>query len=177
MPENDNPNGDEGRTTTRVQRPIGAVVRDPHSTKTNPSLMRFLFAKIGEALTVIFITLGIMRPRNPDGTLGPRSWKRLATTCAVAFGIVFVWTSVHVVKPGTVGVPVTLGHAGAPISPGFHITLPFTTVYSMNIRTQNYTMSSLRNEGGKSDDSVSVLGADGGTAQVNATVLYRLDRK
>jgi regulator of protease activity HflC (stomatin/prohibitin superfamily) len=163
--------------TTRTERPIGGVVRDPHETKTNPSLTGFVIRKIGAALTVIFVTMGIMRPRNDDGTLGPRSWKRLGATCAILVGVLFVWTSVHIVKPGTVGVPVTLGHSGAPLTPGFHITLPLTTVYSMNIRTQNYTMSSLRNEGTRSDDSVAVLGADGGTAQVNATVLYRLNRK
>ena len=32
-------------------------------------------------------------------------------------------------------------------APGFHITLPFTTAYSMSTRTQNYTMSSLKGEG------------------------------
>jgi regulator of protease activity HflC (stomatin/prohibitin superfamily) len=173
-------NGEErpgGRVTTRTDRPIGGVVRDPHETKTNPSLTGFVFRKIGAALTAIFVTLGIMRPRNPDGTLGPRSWKRLTATILITIGIIFVWTSVHIVKPGTVGVPVTLGHSGSPISPGFHITLPLTTVYTMNVRTQNYTMSSLKSEGTKADDSVAILGADGGTAQVNATVLYRLDRK
>ena len=177
MPDNDYPNGEERRsTTTRPQRPIGAVVRDPHSTKQNPSLVRYVLGKIGEGLTAIFVTLGIMRPRNPDGTLGKRSWKRLGTTIGVLIAIVFIWTSVHIVKPGTVGVPVTLGHAGAPMSAGFHITLPLTTVYSMNVRTQNYTMSSLK-EGTKAttSDPVQVLGADGGAASVNATVLYRLD--
>ena len=178
MPDNDYPNGEERRsTTTRTQRPIGAVVRDPHSTKQNPSLVRFALQKIGEALTAIFIVLGIMRPREPDGTLGKRSWKRLATTIGVFIAIVFVWTSVHIVKPGTVGVPVTLGHAGAPLSAGFHITLPLTTVYGMNVRTQSYTMSALKGDGNKAniDDSVAVLGADGGAASVNATLLYRLD--
>ena len=177
MPDNDYPNGEERRsTTTRPQRPIGAVVRDPNSTKQNPSLVRYVIGKIGEGLTAIFVTLGIMRPRNPDGTLGKRSWKRLGTTIGVLIAIVFIWTSVHIVKPGTVGVPVTLGHAGAPMSAGFHITLPLTTVYSLNVRTQNYTMSSLK-EGTKAttSDPVQVLGADGGAASVNATVLYRLD--
>jgi regulator of protease activity HflC (stomatin/prohibitin superfamily) len=47
----------------------------------------------------------------------------------------------------------------------------------MSTRTQNYTMSSLKGEGSQknSDDSVAVLGQDGGSANVNATVLYRLD--
>src|SRR5262249_28445185 len=82
-----------------------------------------------------------------------------------------------IVKPGTTGVPVTLGHAGAPLSAGFHITLPLTTIATMNVRTQNYTMSSLK-EGTKAttSDPVQVLGADGGAASVNATVLYRPDQ-
>ena len=93
--------------------------------------------------------------------------------------ILFVWTSIHIVQPGTVAVPVTFGHAGKPLKAGFHITLPFTTAYSMSTRTQNYTMSSLIGDGqrGTVNDSVSVLGADGGQAAVNATVLYRLDPK
>ena len=73
--------------------------------------------------------------------------------------------------------PVTFGHAGKPLRAGFHITLPFTTAYSMNTRTQNYTMTSNPGEGqkGNTDDSVAVLGRDGGSAAVNATVLYRVD--
>jgi regulator of protease activity HflC (stomatin/prohibitin superfamily) len=162
----------------RVQRPIGGIVSDRREPKTAPSFGRFLFRQIGAAISAVLITLGVMRPRNPDGTLGPRSWKRLGTSIAIAFAIVFVWTSIHIVKPGTVAVPVTLGHAGKPLSAGFHITLPFTSAYGMSVRTQNYTMSSSKLEGGSNsaiDDSVAVLGSDGGAANVNATVLYRLD--
>jgi regulator of protease activity HflC (stomatin/prohibitin superfamily) len=81
------------------------------------------------------------------------------------------------VQPGTVAVPVTFGHAGKPLKAGPHITWPFTSAYSMSTRTQNYTMSSLKGEGAQknADDSVAVLGRDGGSANVNATVLYRLD--
>jgi regulator of protease activity HflC (stomatin/prohibitin superfamily) len=65
---------------------------------------------------------------------------------------------------------------GKPLKSGLHITLPFTTTYSLSTRTQNYTMSSLKEGAQKtSDDSVAVLGRDGGSANVNATVLYRLD--
>ncbi len=161
----------------RVQRPIGALVSERREPKTAPSFGRFIFRQIGAGITAVLVTLGVMRPRNPDGTLGPRSWKRLGTSIAIVFAIVFVWTSIHIVKPGTVAVPVTLGHASKPLSSGFHITLPFTTTYSMSIRTQNYTMSALKGEGAakSADDSVAVLGSDGGAANVNATVLYRLD--
>src|SRR5439155_1708384 len=91
---------------------------------------------------------------------------------------IIIWTSVHVVQPGNVAVPVTFGHAGEPLDPGLHITLPFTSAYSMSTRTQNYTMSSLKTDGppGSVDSAVTVLGQDGGSATVNATLLYRVDR-
>ena len=71
MPDDENPNGDERTaTTTRAQRPIGAVVRDPRDTRQSPSFVRFVASKIGEVLTIVLVTLGFMRRRNPDGTLG-----------------------------------------------------------------------------------------------------------
>jgi regulator of protease activity HflC (stomatin/prohibitin superfamily) len=94
------------------------------------------------------------------------------------FAIIIVWTSVHVVQPGNVAVPVTFGHSGEPLGPGVHITLPFTRTYSMSTRTQNYTMSSSAKDGpaGSVDSPVAVLGKDGGAANVNATLLYRIER-
>jgi regulator of protease activity HflC (stomatin/prohibitin superfamily) len=158
------------------------MVSDPKDTaevKTGPSLTKFLREQTISGITGALVFIGVRRPRNPDGTLGPRSWKRLFAFLGTVFAIFFVWTSVHIVQPGTVAVPVTLGHAGDPIGPGFHITLPFTTTYAMPVRVQNYTMSFIKGEGaaGQSDDSVAVLGSDGGAANVNATILYRVDPK
>jgi regulator of protease activity HflC (stomatin/prohibitin superfamily) len=153
------------------------MVRDPRDVKTNPSLTGFLRERMSAALVSGLVAIGVLRPRTATGALGPRSWKGLFGFLATIFAIVFVWTSVHIVQPGTVAVPVTFGHSGKPLRAGLHITLPFTTAYSMTTRTQNYTMSSLKGEGQKqnADDSVAVLGRDGGGANVNATVLYRLD--
>ena len=159
------------------QQPIGGMVRDPREVKTNPSLTRFLRERSSAAFVSGLVGVGVLRPRTPSGELGPRSWKGLFISLATIFAIIFVWTSVHIVQPGTVAVPVTFGHSGKPLNAGLHITLPFTTAYSMSTRTQNYTMSSLKGEGSQKnvDDSVAVLGRDGGSANVNATVLYRLD--
>jgi prohibitin 1 len=160
------------------QPPIGGMVRDPRDAKVGPSLFRFLRERSAAAIVAGLVGIGILRPRNPDGTLGPRSWRRLLTTIAVIFAAVFVWTSIHIVQPGQVAVPITLGHPGDPLGAGVHITLPFTTTYAMSTRTQNYTMTSIASEGvrgGLTDGSVSVLGRDGGAANVNATVLYRLN--
>jgi regulator of protease activity HflC (stomatin/prohibitin superfamily) len=163
----------------QTRAPIGGMVSDPRDqeVKTGPSLTAFLRDRVSTGIQGALVFIGVRRPRNPDGTLGPRSWKRLFAFLATVFAIAFVWTSIHIVQPGTVAVPVTLGHAGDPIGPGFHITLPFTTTYAIPVRVQNYTMSFIKGEGaaGNADDSVAVLGSDGGAANVNATVLYRVD--
>ncbi len=164
-----------------ARAPIGGMIRDPHErgVKTGPSLTGFLRDRAGAAIHGALVAVGVRRPRDANGELGPRSWKRLAGFLGTVFGILFVWTSIHIVPPGKVAIPVTFGRAGAPIGPGFHITLPFTTTYTISVRVQNYTMTSNIGEGakGQTDDSVAVLGSDGGAASVNATVLYRVDPK
>jgi len=171
----------QGKPQLQGRAPIGGMVRDPREreVKTGPSLTGYLRDRIAAGLTAALVTVGLKRPSNADGTLGPRSWKRLGISAGTVLAVFFVWTSVHIVLPGTVAVPVKLGHAGDPISPGFHITLPFTTTYGMSVRVQNYTMTSNPGEGakGSTDDSVAVLGSYGGAANVNATVLYRVDPK
>lgn len=178
--DNDSPAGEtpEGSAASaRPQQPIGGMVRDPREIKTNPSLTRFLRDRMSAALVSGLVSIGVLRPRSASGSLGPRHWKGLFGFIGTIFAIVILYTSFHVVQPGTVAVPVTFGHSGKPLPAGPHFTWPFTKTYSMSTRTQNYTMSALKGEGAQknSDDSVAVLGRDGGSANVNATVLYRLD--
>jgi regulator of protease activity HflC (stomatin/prohibitin superfamily) len=162
----------------RAQMPIGGIYRDPREIKTNPTLTKFLRERMTAGVIGALVAIGILRPRTPSGDLGRRSWKGLSAFLGSIFAIIFVWTSVHIVQPGTVAVPVTFGHSGKPLSPGFHITLPFTTAYSINTRIQNYTMTSaapVKGQKATTDPAVSVLGKDGGAASVSATVLYRVD--
>ncbi|GIU87571.1 MAG: hypothetical protein KatS3mg009_2086 [Acidimicrobiia bacterium] len=116
--------------------------------------------------------LGLVRPRLADGTKGPRRWKGVATLAGVAVAVIFVWTTVHVVPPGNRAIPVTLGHPGAELGPGIHLTLPFTVTRNMSVRTEQYTMSGKGGDG--TDGGVAVLGRDGGSARIDATVLFRV---
>jgi regulator of protease activity HflC (stomatin/prohibitin superfamily) len=161
-----------------AQPPIGGLVVDPRDIKTNPSLTKFLRERISGAIVSGLTAIGILRPRTANGELGTRHWKGLFIFLGTILAVIVVWTSVHVVQPGNVAVPVTFGHSGEPLGPGVHITLPFTRTYSMSTRTQNYTMSSSSKDGpaGSVDSPVAVLGEDGGAATVNATLLYRVDR-
>jgi regulator of protease activity HflC (stomatin/prohibitin superfamily) len=143
-----------------------------HSESVRPTLG----ARLGSALAELLTFVGLRRPRREDGTLGPRSWKRGLVTAGVVVVVWLLVTMLHVVQAGNVGVPITLGRAGSPVGQGFHITMPFTTMKQMPIRTTAYTMAAEFKEGSRADDdSVQVLGADGASGSVDSTVLYRLD--
>lgn len=104
------------------------------------------------------------------------SGKRVAVIGGVIAVVLFLWTSVHIVPPGTRAIPVTLGRPGGSLGPGLRITLPFTVTRNVSVRTESYTMSAIKGEGAKSsDDSVTVLGRDGGSAKIDATVLFEVD--
>jgi membrane protease subunit HflK len=132
-------------------------------------------ANLFHGLGIVAVALGLRRGVNADGELEPRNRKALWLTIGTVVVVVFVWTSVHVVPPGNVAVPVTLGSPGEHIGSGIHITWPFTQTKNMSVRTEQYSMTAAPGEGTGADDSVTVLGRDGGSAKIDATVLYQLD--
>lgn len=58
---------------------------------------------------------------------------------------------------------------------GLHLVNPFITIEKLDVKTQNYTMSGVHDEGEKSgDDAIRVLTSDGLEVTIDLTVLYRL---
>jgi regulator of protease activity HflC (stomatin/prohibitin superfamily) len=158
---------------------VGAVMSDSRSGPPLRTARSRLWQGTSERLVDLLVALGIFRRRDSDGSVAPRNWRHLGMLFGLMVFGVFVLTSVQIVAPGSVEVPVTLGHEGEPLAAGFHFTWPFTVTYGMTTRTQAYTMTALKNEAPAegSAAAVMVLGADGEGAQVDATVLYRVDPK
>ncbi len=80
------------------------------------------------------------------------------------------------VGPGQVGVPVLFGKVAETSLPsGLHLINPLATAHYFDIKTQNYTMSAVHDEGDRSgDDAIRVLSSDGLEVSMDITVLYRL---
>ena len=58
---------------------------------------------------------------------------------------------------------------------GLHFINPFIDVQRLDIKTQNYTMSGIHDEGSKTgDDAIRVLTSDGLEVTIDLTVLYKL---
>jgi regulator of protease activity HflC (stomatin/prohibitin superfamily) len=80
------------------------------------------------------------------------------------------------VEAGEVGVKKLFGKVQPDVlESGLHFINPLYQVEKMDVKTQNYTMSGIHDEGQmKGDDAIRVLTADGLEVTIDLTVLYRL---
>jgi regulator of protease activity HflC (stomatin/prohibitin superfamily) len=84
--------------------------------------------------------------------------------------------SVKQIEPGDVGVQKLFGKVNKSIlESGLNVINPLVEVVTFDVRTQNYTMSAVHDEGDKAgDDAIRVLSADGLEVVIDLTVLYRV---
>lgn len=84
--------------------------------------------------------------------------------------------SVKQIEPGEVGVQKLFGKVSDNIlESGLNIVNPLVQVVTFDIRTENYTMSGVQDEGMKQgDDAIRVLSSDGLEVVIDLTVLYRV---
>ena len=97
-----------------------------------------------------------------------------------AAGVYLASTAFWVIVPtGHVGVAILFGRPmPGYLETGFNMKMPWMDVVEMTTQTQDYTMSAHANEGQvKGDDAVQVHGSDQMSLDIEATVLYHLDRE
>ena len=101
----------------------------------------------------------------------------------LGFIVILIGASLSAVKqiePGYVGVQKLFGKVNNTIlESGLNVINPLVEVVTFDIRTQNYTMSGVQDEGNKmGDDAIRVLSADGLEVVIDLTVLFKvIDRE
>jgi regulator of protease activity HflC (stomatin/prohibitin superfamily) len=123
---------------------------------------------------IIIIIIGFVSNKS-DSPL--RSYKSIIKTVGVIVILVGVSIACVVqVGPGEVGVQKLFGKVSNEIlNSGLNVINPLVEVVTFDIRTENYTMSGVQDEGAKQgDDAIRVLTADGLEVIVDLTVLYRV---
>ncbi|MEN9382062.1 MAG: hypothetical protein RI940_943 [Bacteroidota bacterium] len=85
-------------------------------------------------------------------------------------------SSIKQIDAGEIGVQSLFGKVQDEIlSSGLNFVNPLMDIRSIDVRTQNYTMSGVHNEGDVAgDDAIRVLTADGLEVVIDLTVLYRV---
>jgi regulator of protease activity HflC (stomatin/prohibitin superfamily) len=124
-------------------------------------------------LAVIILALFIAARQNPAARA---ILSRARTVGIVLIAILLLISFVRIVPPGHAGVPVLLGRVQRQLSSGLSLVVPIVNVVLMDVRTNAYTMSSIKDEGEiKGDDAIDALASDGLTVALDVTVWFRLD--
>jgi regulator of protease activity HflC (stomatin/prohibitin superfamily) len=125
-------------------------------------------------LGIVILVIGFLAS-GPGTPLSPyKSIIKLIGLVVVVAG--FSISAVVQVEPGEVGVQKLFGKvSNNTLESGLNIVNPLVKVVMFDIRTENYTMSGVQDEGTKQgDDAIRVLSADGLEVIVDLTVLYRV---
>ena len=130
---------------------------------------------------VILVVIGILLVVvgfNVNKTNTPVSpYSGIIKVVGVAFIVVgAALSSIVQIDPGEIGVQKLFGKVNNnTLESGLNVVNPLVEVVVFDIRTQNYTMSAVQDEGSKSgDDAIRVLSADGLEVVIDLTVLYKL---
>ncbi len=99
---------------------------------------------------------------------------KVAGTVLVIFGV--LTSSIKQIDAGSVGIESLFGKvSNRTLSSGLNFVNPLVEVTTIDTKTQNYTMSAVRDEGDKEgDDAIRILTADGLQVEIDLTVLYRV---
>jgi regulator of protease activity HflC (stomatin/prohibitin superfamily) len=123
---------------------------------------------------MIVLIIGIIIARNPGAAQRYSGIIRIAGIIIMIIGVLI--GSIVQIDAGQVGVKKLFGKVQNDVlHSGLHMINPLIEVTMLDIKTQNYTMSGVHDEGSKNgDDAIRVLTADGLEVTIDLTVLFRL---
>ncbi|MEO6221219.1 MAG: prohibitin family protein [Ginsengibacter sp.] len=122
---------------------------------------------------LIFGITGVIVKTNP----ALYRYKNVGRIIGLLFIVVGIFTaSVIQINVGEAGVKILFGKVQKDVlGSGLHFVNPLLNIQRVDIKTQNYTMSGVNDEGDKSgDDAIKVLASDGLEVTIDLTVLYRV---
>jgi regulator of protease activity HflC (stomatin/prohibitin superfamily) len=123
---------------------------------------------------MIILIIGVVIARNPGAAQRYGGIIRIAGIIIMIIGVLI--GSIVQIDAGQVGVKKLFGKVQNDVlHSGLHMINPLIEVTLLDIKTQNYTMSGIHDEGAKNgDDAIRVLTADGLEVTIDLTVLFRL---
>jgi len=122
---------------------------------------------------IFFLAGALALRRNPSLSI----YARILRLGGLGLAIIGLLSACIVqIGAGEIGVQMLYGSVqNNVLSSGLHLINPLMDVQRMDIKTQNYSMSAVHNEGAKEgDDAIRVLSADGLEVVIDLTVLYKV---
>ncbi len=131
-----------------------------------------MIALVVIGIVVLIVGLNIKKSNTP---ISPYSGLvKIVGVLLIVVGAVIA--SVVQIEPGEIGVQKLFGKVSdRTLESGLNVVNPLVEVVTFDIRTQNYTMSGVMDEGAQTgDDAIRVLSADGLEVIIDLTVLYKV---
>lgn len=123
---------------------------------------------------ILVILISYTVSRRQDGFQKFGALVRLAGVGLLVIGVLMA--CIVQIDAGEVGVQKLFGNVqNTVLGSGLHFINPLYEVEKMDVKTQNYTMSGVHDEGAKTgDDAIRVLTSDGLEVTIDLTVLYKV---
>jgi regulator of protease activity HflC (stomatin/prohibitin superfamily) len=123
---------------------------------------------------IVILIVGIVAAKADPHIYAFRSMIKGAGVVVMLIGLSI--SSIVQIEPGQVGVQKLFGKVNTRIlESGLNVINPLVQVVIYDVRTENYTMSGIMDEGAKQgDDAIRVLSADGLEVIIDLTVLYKV---
>lgn len=127
-------------------------------------------------LILILITVTIIKRNNPENRQAVKIYNIIRVVSFVLIFIFLILSVIVQIGPGEVGVPILFGSVQDNIlTSGLNFVNPLVTVETLDIKTQAYTMSGVRDEGSLTrDDAITTLSSDGLSLKLDLTVWFRV---
>jgi regulator of protease activity HflC (stomatin/prohibitin superfamily) len=125
-------------------------------------------------LGILIIAVSVTVVKNYPPVSKFKNTGRLAGLALIAMGIIS--SAVVQVNPGEIGIKILFGNIQNDVlGSGLHFVNPLLKIQKIDVKTQNYTMSGINDEGIKQgDDAIRVLTSDGLEVTIDLTVLYKV---
>jgi regulator of protease activity HflC (stomatin/prohibitin superfamily) len=122
---------------------------------------------------ILFVVSFALKNEKSNAAMFITKILRIISPVLAALGIFL--STVEIIESGHVGVKKLFGQIQPDVlREGLNIINPLIDVIEVSVQTQNYTMSSVQDEGKKQgDDAIKVLSKDGLEVSFDITVLYR----
>jgi regulator of protease activity HflC (stomatin/prohibitin superfamily) len=125
---------------------------------------------------ILVIVFSVIKKQVRDNPKVEKGVSFLRIVAYLGIGISIILSCLVQIGPGEIGVPILFGGVQDNVlRSGLNIVNPLVSVEKLDVKTQAYTMSGVKDEGAvKGDDAIITLSQDGLTLKLDVTVWFRL---